>query len=353
METPPVPVNTPVHPSSNDPSDTSELVSESTQDAHPGEGLDERLEALSVRVDALQTVSEREHAPWYRRSSNILAALALVTSVVFSAITVFQAVGDSQREDTRELQQVMRSNLVEISEVSFEMVNLSREMTPNSLAFRDAMANLGLKRRMLLETARVTMDKLGEDVSPSMLFTLAYSLYLDQDFKDALELYRRALAMTRTSEDPPPIMVGSLHRATGQILMTPGSPVFDAEEGRRHLAQSVETFGDGEGQHSISSAAENLLFWAQIESWLGFTDRADSLYLLARFRAGELLESNPMRGNLIGMIDEAEAMATPASQATSMLAKHPRGLEGAWGVGARPEFLATWEGHVCIQPPDG
>jgi hypothetical protein len=91
------------------------------------EGILRRLGLLTDQVDALQVESARGGRPWWREPSLMISAVAVVISVLFSAIGMRQVAA----KDIAAKQEALRQTMVQIVEGQSEASKAAQENSGN------------------------------------------------------------------------------------------------------------------------------------------------------------------------------------------------------------------------------
>jgi tetratricopeptide (TPR) repeat protein len=274
--------------------------------SHTTESILRRLSLLTDQVDALQVESARGGRPWWREPSLMISAVALVISVLFSAIGMRQVAA----KDIAAKQEALRQTMVQIVEGQTEASKAAQENIGNPLMARWASANLNTKRQVQIDTALALVNELGDRVDASTLTPLAGQLQIDGRYEESLSLYFKALDLAQS-----PIVRSAVLRSIGWSYRILGSSMYDLDKSRDYLQRAVDLFKNQDDDASRFYMADDLLFWAELELADGQAERAGSLFEQATSAAEAMSAANPSRQVLLSQIQQAESSQTTASQA--------------------------------------
>ena len=270
------------------------------------ERINLRLGLLTDQVDALQVESAQSSRPWYREPSLLISTVALLISVVFSAIGMRQV----SAKDIAAKQESLRQTVVQIVDSQTEMTQAAQENSGNPLMARWANSNLNSKRQVLISTALARVDELGDSVDASSLVPLAAQLQLDGRYDESLSLYFKALGLADS-----PIVRSAILRSIGGSYRLQGSAMYDVGKSSNYLQQAVDLFKNQDDDASRFYLADNLLFWAELERSDGEAELADSLYDQATGAAESMSASNPSRQLVLSQIQQSQSNQAASSQA--------------------------------------
>jgi tetratricopeptide (TPR) repeat protein len=270
------------------------------------ERINRRLGLLTDQVDALQIESARSGRPWYREPSLIVSAVALLISVVFSAIGMRQVYA----KDIAAKQESLRQTVVKIVDSQTEMSQAAQENSGNPLAAGWASGNLNSKRQVLIETALALVKELGDKVDASTLVPLAGQLQTDGRYEESLSLYFKALDLVES-----PIVRSAILRSIGWSYAISGSSLYDLDKSRDYMQQAVDLFKNQDDDASNFYLADNLLFWGEVELSNGEAAMANSLFEQATGAAESMAVSNSSRQVILSQIQQAQSNQATSSQA--------------------------------------
>ncbi|MGF1562609.1 MAG: hypothetical protein ACFB3T_10580 [Geminicoccaceae bacterium] len=254
--------------------------------------LAEQLAIVKKEVDGLQIAAAEERRPWYRKPSNIIAALALIIS---AGATWYNAVQGNNLHDYQ-LRDELRSAIYRLGELPMRAMDYRDKYGTDSAILTNVLGSITQETTLLVSRTLEIIDEIPHLVSPSEKLYIANALMQNSEPEKAAPLFEDAVEEAVLVDDALAAV-----RNLGAISFGFG----DYERGRAYFREALAIFTDTRfadapyhKRNYASAFTEHR--WAQSERWIQNCDGfAEHMRLAEQYIvASGAMEIDPVRQDI-------------------------------------------------------
>jgi tetratricopeptide (TPR) repeat protein len=227
--------------------------------------FEQQVEQIRARLERLEK-SEKQHAPWWRNSANLISAVALF----FSFGTTYVSHQRTVEQDVHALRAQLQSTLQRLVELPKENLAAYKQYANEPNLFIGLSSLLNQENLLLSKQAADLVRRLPADrVSATDYVAVGQALQNSRNFEMAEASFRKAVDTSSQLDDE---TAGLRHLAN--ISFVNGRP----QEGRALYERALRLFDKYRGYDEHTQAYINLLTelaWSSSEAASGFWAEAD------------------------------------------------------------------------------
>jgi tetratricopeptide (TPR) repeat protein len=274
--------------------------------------VEDTLQLVRNRVDALQIAADEKKKPWYRQTPSLISVLALLASI---ATAIYSGV-QGKHQDVRQKQDSLRAIVSGLIDLAAEYQSKlgsepAKQLSINEREFISGMMNT--KRMLLDEAADNLVRQVPDDVSSSEYHFLADGKLTNGGASKAEEYYKKAVTV---SQEPLVKMI-ALRKLAGFYAQR--GPFHSISEARKRFQEAVDLI-PGEPRDDATAYAVGFTWdmWGAAEFMNEFPEEGRQKMAKARKYYEDLSKDNPTRDWALKFLDsrlQHLAAANPAPPA--------------------------------------